>query len=249
MDATPLTCIGRAAPRRWKNRWTGFWMRYAGLNPFGRIATGLATLFAPPHKERIYLSRMNRRGYISLRAQLFHRELYLGRNVFMDDHTLIFQRRDGGALKIGNNVAIFRYNILETGYGGSLNIEDHVSIHPKCQINAYVSHIHIGRGTMLAPCCALYSYDHGLAENESIRAQALRSHGGIRIGEEAWLGYGCIVLDGVTIGDGAVIGAGSVVNRDIPDYVIAAGNPARVVKHRGDVEPSKARESFHEPSA
>jgi acetyltransferase-like isoleucine patch superfamily enzyme len=222
-------------------------MRYAGLNLFGRIATGLATLFAPPHKERIYLSRMNPQGYISLRAKLFHRELYLGQHLFMDDHALIFQRRDGGPIKIGKKVAIFRYNILETGYGGSLNIEDNVSIHPKCQINAYVSHIHIGRGTMLAPCCALYSYDHGLAENQSIRTQALRSHGGIRIGEEAWLGYGGIVLDGVTIGDGAVIGAGSVVNRDIPDYAIAAGNPGRVVKYRRDVEASKAGDSFHEP--
>jgi len=246
VDVYPVKHIGRAAPRRWKNWWTRFWMRYAGLNLFGRIATGLATLFAPPHKERIYLSRMNRQGYISLRAKLFHRELYLGRHLFIDDHALIFQRCQGGPIKIGNNVAIFRYNILETGYGGSLNVEDKVSIHPKCQINAYVSHIHIGQGTMLAPCCALYSYDHGFAASQSIRAQALRSRGGIRIGKEAWLGYGCIVLDGVNIGDGAVIGAGSVVNRDIPDYAIAAGNPARIVKHRRDARPSKTREPFHE---
>jgi acetyltransferase-like isoleucine patch superfamily enzyme len=219
-------------------------MKHAGLNPLGRTATYLATVFAPPHRNRIYLSSMNRRGFISARAKLFHRELYLGDRLFIDDHVLLFQHRQGGALKIGRKVAIFRYSTLETGAGGSLEVEDHVSIHPKCQINAYVSHIHIGAGTMLAPCCALYSYNHGLAHDHPIRMQALTSRGGIHIGKEAWLGYGCIVLDGVTIGDGAVIGAGSVVNRDIPEYSIAAGNPARVVKHRRDFDPSKQKDCF-----
>jgi acetyltransferase-like isoleucine patch superfamily enzyme len=119
-----------------------------------------------------------------------------------------------------------------------LEISDNASIHPKCQLNAYVSPIHIGSGTMLAPCCALYSYNHWLLLDRPIREQDLKSQGGIHIGNEAWLGYGTIVLDGVTIGDGAVIGAGSVVTRDVPEYTLAAGNPARVVKHREDFEPA-----------
>lgn len=235
MKTTPITHIGWTTPNKWKKRWTRFWMRHAGLNMFGRAATLFATCFAPPHKERIYLSRMNKQGYISVRAKLFHDQLFLGDHLFIDDHTLIFQRRQGGALRIGNNVSIFRYNILETGFGGTLEIEDNASIHPKCQLNAYVSTIRIGAGTMLAPCCALYAYDHGLDPNRPIREQSLKSRGGIHIGKEAWLGYGCTVLDGVTIGDGAVIGAGSVVTRDVPEYSIAAGNPARVVKHRRDL--------------
>lgn len=236
MELKPSAHIGWTRPNRLKKRWIHFWMRYAGLTFTGRAATLLATLFAPPHKERIYLSNLNPQGYISVRARLFHDRLYLGSHVFIDDHALLFQRRQGGDLKIGNNVSIFRYNILETGYGGSLEIGDNASIHPKCQLNAYVSRIHIGSGTMLAPCCALYSYDHGLTLERPIREQPLKSSGGIHIGKEAWLGYGCIVLDGVTIGDGAAIGAGSVVTRDVPAYAVALGNPARVVKHRKDIE-------------
>ena len=53
------------------------------------------------------------------------------------------------------------------------------------------------------------------------------------MGDDAWLGYGVIVLDGVRIGKGAVVGAGSVVTEDIPDGGIAVGVPARVVKMRG----------------
>lgn len=58
--------------------------------------------------------------------------------------------------------------------------------------------------------------------------------GETRIGNDVWIGYRAIILSGVTIGDGAVIGAGSVVTKDVPPYVIVAGNPARVVKHRFD---------------
>ena len=62
--------------------------------------------------------------------------------------------------------------------------------------------------------------------------QPIVSKGGINIKNEAWLGYGVIVLDGVTIGEGAVVGAGSVVKDDIPDYAISAGTPAKVKRMR-----------------
>jgi acetyltransferase-like isoleucine patch superfamily enzyme len=53
----------------------------------------------------------------------------------------------------------------------------------------------------------------------------------IRIGSNVWIGFDCCVLPGVTIGDGSVIGARSVVTSDIPAYAVAAGNPARVIRH------------------
>jgi len=52
-------------------------------------------------------------------------------------------------------------------------------------------------------------------------------HGRIIIGDDAWLGTGCIVLPGIRIGNGAVVGAGAVVTRDVPDYTVVAGVPAR----------------------
>ncbi len=50
------------------------------------------------------------------------------------------------------------------------------------------------------------------------------------IKDRAWIGFNTIILKGSTIGEGAVVGAGSVVTNDIPDYTIAAGNPARVIR-------------------
>lgn len=52
----------------------------------------------------------------------------------------------------------------------------------------------------------------------------------VRIADKSWLGFGVIVLPGVTIGEGAVVGAGSVVTRDIPPYSIAARNPVRIIR-------------------
>ena len=63
------------------------------------------------------------------------------------------------------------------------------------------------------------------------------SRGGIHISDDAWIGVGVIVLDGVRIGKGAVIGAGSVVTRDVPDNTIVAGVPAKVIRMRNDMPP------------
>lgn len=52
----------------------------------------------------------------------------------------------------------------------------------------------------------------------------------IHIGKNCWLGAGVIVLPGITIGDNVVIGAGSVVTKDLPDNVIAVGNPCHVLR-------------------
>jgi len=216
-------------------RWARFWMRYAGLGRVGRIATRLATWFAPPHKARVYLAKMNPRGYIAASVTIYHSDLRLGRNVFVDERVLIFQREDGGAVQLEDRVRLYRDTIIETGYGGSLSIGENSSIHPRCQINAYKAAVRIGANVMIAPNCALYPYDHGIAPGKSIKSQPIVSRGPIEIGNDAWLGVGVIVLGNVRIGDGAVIGAGSVVTEDIPAGAIAVGVPARVVKMRDEL--------------
>ncbi|MCB0501084.1 MAG: hypothetical protein KDD32_00210 [Bacteroidetes bacterium] len=50
------------------------------------------------------------------------------------------------------------------------------------------------------------------------------------IKDKAWIGFNVIILKGVTIGEGAVVGAGSVVTKDVPDYTIVVGNPAKLIK-------------------
>ena len=61
----------------------------------------------------------------------------------------------------------------------------------------------------------------------SVQAQGPQA---VRIGSGSWIGHGCVILPGVTIGRHVVIGAGSVVTSDLPDYSVAVGAPARVVR-------------------
>jgi acetyltransferase-like isoleucine patch superfamily enzyme len=217
-------------------------MRFAGLNTLGRVATRIATWFAPPHKASHTLAGMNPMGFIAPSAVIYHSNLKLGKNVFVGDRVIFYQAKDGGQIELGDRVYIYRDTIIETGYGGSLSIGSHTGIHPRCQLNAYLGSIHIGHGVDIAPNCAFYSYDHGFAPDRTIREQPLETKGDIVIEDHAWLGVGVIVLSGVRIGEGAVIGAGSVVTSDVPDGAIVAGSSARVVKMRRNIVFNKKME-------
>ncbi len=216
-------------------RWSRFWMRFSGLSPMGRIATRMAAWPAPPHYAREYLAHLTRKGYISARATIHHDQFHHGLRLFIDDGCLIYQNREGGAVRLGDDVRLYRDVIVETGNGGEIEIGDHSSIHPRCQLNGYLEPIRIGKHVMIAANCAFYSYDHGIAAGTPIHRQPLQSRGAIVIGDGAWLGTGVIVLSGVRIGKGAIIGAGAVVTRDVPDEGIAVGNPARLIRLRSDL--------------
>ncbi|MCZ8185992.1 MAG: chloramphenicol acetyltransferase [Beijerinckiaceae bacterium] len=69
------------------------------------------------------------------------------------------------------------------------------------------------------------------AEDEAAFFDWRRSHA-VTIGHDVWIGHGAIILAGRTIGTGAVVAGGAVVTKDVPDYTIVAGNPARIIRRR-----------------
>lgn len=222
--------------QRLSSAWTQFWMRYAGLGMSGRIATYLAAAASPPYKDRRHLAFMNKKGYISPRASILHDNLKLGNHVFISDGVIVYKGQGGGLVDIGSGVAIHNGVIIEVGDGGSLMIGMDTHIQPRCQFSAYKGSIMIGSNVQIAPNCGFYPYNHGFASDALIKEQPLKSKGDIVVADDAWLGFGVIVLDNVRIGKGAVIGAGSVVVTDIPDGAIAVGSPARVVRMRSKTD-------------
>ena len=114
-----------------------------------------------------------------------------------------------------------------TDYGTYCHIGESTSINH----NAYLMDgggITIGSHCFIGPNCGMYTATHAaLAEQ---RNQGLEKALPIVIGDNCWLGGGVTVLPGVTIGANTIIGAGSVVTKNIPDNVIAVGNPCRVLR-------------------
>lgn len=223
------------ARSRFVSAWTRFWMKRSGLGRTGRISTRLAAFFVPAYKSRCPLARLSVKGYISPSAAINHDRLAFGRHVFIGDRVVIYKAHEGGGVEIGMGSHVHNDTIIETGSGGSLTIGENTHIQPRCQFSAYKSTIFIGNGVQIAPNCAFYPYNHRMSPLEPIHRQTLTSKGGIHIDDDAWIGVGVIVLDGVRIGRGAVIGAGAVVTRDIPDGAIAAGVPAKVIGMRSSI--------------
>lgn len=94
------------------------------------------------------------------------------------------------------------------------------------------THIYIGSNTMIGPNVTIATAGHPILPE--LREQAYQYNAAVHIGKNCWLGAGVIVLPGITIGDNSVIGAGSVVTKNIPENVVAVGNPCKVLREIGE---------------
>ena len=130
----------------------------------------------------------------------------IGDNVFIDDYVHLYNR--GGSIFIGSDSYV--------GVGSQIAAMHSIEIDSSCLIAAY---------------CVIRDSEHGIDRHQLIRLQQTVCSP-VHIGSDVWLGSHVVVTAGVTIGDGAVIGANAVVTKDITDYTIAVGVPARPLKAR-----------------
>lgn len=209
-------------------------MNLSGVPVVGRVALHVAGALLGPYKNRRILAQVTLRSYVSPAAQIQCRNLHLGRNCFIDDRVTIFAHPDGGEVRLGDRVHLYRDTIVEIGAGGSVTIGDDTHIQAGCNLKGFLGSLIIGRNVQLAPRCGFSPYEHNIDDPDTpIQKQGIRSKGPIVLDDDVWLGLNVSVLEGVHIGRGAVIGAGSVVTRDIPELAIAVGVPAQVIRLRG----------------
>lgn len=166
-----------------------------------------------------------------------HSHMECGSGITIEDGCFINALCKNG-VKIGNNFSLGRNSMIEcTGVirelGDQLIIGDNVGI----AANAFISvrgKVRIGDNTIFGPSVKLFSENHIFTDlNIPIYLQGATREG-ISIGEDCWIGSNVTILDGVHIGNKVVIAAGAVVNKDIPDYAVAGGIPARILKIRNE---------------
>jgi len=134
------------------------------------------------------------------------------------------------AITIGSRSRIGAYTELQTNDAGSIVLGTDIRINRGCTIVSYAS-ITIGDFAIIGEYVTIRDANHGMQTHEPMRYQPHVSEP-IVIGGDVWIGRGACILPGVRIGNGAVIGANSVVTRDIPEFAIAAGMPAQVIRQR-----------------
>ncbi len=93
------------------------------------------------------------------------------------------------------------------------------------------THIYVGDYTMIGPNVTIATAGHPI--DPALRSVQAQYNMEVHIGKNVWIGGGCVLLPGVSIGDNTVIGAGSIVTKDIPANVVAYGNPCRVIREIG----------------
>lgn len=135
----------------------------------------------------------------------------------------------GRPIRIGDRCGIAAGVYLH----GPITLGRRVSLHPRVTLDGGRAGLVIGDGTRIANGATLFAYDYGLDPTTAIMDQPVTSRG-IRVGDDVWIGAGAGITDGVTVGDHAVIGMGAVVTRDVPDWAIVGGSPARVIGDRRD---------------
>jgi acetyltransferase-like isoleucine patch superfamily enzyme len=157
------------------------------------------------------------------------KNLVLGKNVSISSLS---------RFKVGKNTHIDAGTILECGgrswcnYGGGIKIGSHTYI-------GYYSvllgggEIEIGSKVLISPGTVITTQGHFFEKIDKYIKDQGTCLAKIVIEDDVWIGANSTVLPGVTVGKGSVIGAGSVVNRDVPQYSVAVGVPAKVIKKRG----------------
>ncbi len=159
-------------------------------------------------------------------------KIYIGNNVVIDDYAVLDAKGiDNKGILIGNNVMIGRNTVISCK-NGNITIGDNTNVAMNCFIQS-AKDVNIGKNVLISA----YSYVIGGGDHRTDRTdipiitqgQVVR---GINIGDNCLLGAGVMIQDGVTIGRDSIIGTSAVVTRSVPEFSIAAGVPAKVLKKR-----------------
>jgi acetyltransferase-like isoleucine patch superfamily enzyme len=180
----------------------------------------------------LLMGRVGRNVTFGANIALRHpHKIVVGDNVVIDDGCCLDAKgTDNQGIRIASGVFVGRNTILSCK-NGDIAIDEHANIGFNCEIFS-ASRVTVGKNVLIAAYTYLVGGDHLYDRVDIPVLHQGRTARGIRIGDNVWLGAHTVVTDGSTIGRDAIVGAGAVVVGEVPDFSIAVGIPARVVRDR-----------------
>jgi acetyltransferase-like isoleucine patch superfamily enzyme len=171
---------------------------------------------------------------ISKRALIYHvKRMQIDGYASIDDYATInypLSSDRNKTLHIGKRTLIGRFAQLSP-QAGFINIGADCTIHPLC-VMLGEGGIDIGNDVRIATSTIIVSSNHLYHDrNTPIWKQGMSANG-VSIGNDIWIGANCTILDGVRVGDGAVIAAGAVVTKDVKEFTVVGGVPAKFIRCR-----------------
>ncbi len=158
-------------------------------------------------------------------------KISIGNNAVIDDNCMLDAKGSTNTgIIIEDGVFLGRNTILSCK-DGDIILRENVNLGFNCDIFSGKK-IEIGKNTMIAAYVYFVAGNYAYDSPDTPATEMDTVCKGIVVGESCWFGAKALILDGVTIGKNSIIGGAAVVNEDIPEYSIAAGVPAKVIKSR-----------------
>lgn len=186
-------------------------------------------------RSRLYpalLGRVGRNVNFGMNVVLRHpHKIYIGDNVVIDDNCLLDAKGENNyGITIGSGSFIGRNTILSCK-DGDIEIGDNANIGFNCEIFS-ASKVTLGKNALFAAYCYLVGGEHTFARTDISVLEQERKSDGIVVEDNVWLGASVKVTDGAHIGRDCIIGTSAVVRGAIPEFSVAVGIPAKVIKNR-----------------
>jgi acetyltransferase-like isoleucine patch superfamily enzyme len=152
----------------------------------------------------------------------------LGADCVFETGVLVFHPEN---ISLGKNVYVGHQAILKGYHQSQLAIGDETWIGQQCFLHS-AGGLTIGARVGVGPGVKILTSQHRDVGRDTPVLFSPLTMAPVVVQDDADLGLGAILLPGVTVGRGAVVGAGAVVTRDVPEYAVVAGSPARILRHR-----------------
>ena len=141
-----------------------------------------------------------------------------------------------GTLRLGDRGFVAAHAYIT----GAVGLGDDCTVNPSATLRGPISG---GDGVRIGARACLVGFNHGFARTDVPVHQQPMTSRGITLGTDVWIGAHAMVMDGVRVGSHTIVAAGAVVTKDVPDYAVVGGNPARVLRMRRRTSPPAGDEA------